>query len=302
MKHVIWYSNKFGRNDGPPLYYKVAMERMKMNVTHLIPEGDVRRWGDFDYHWWIDWGEDGLPIDQNWQLPEKGKKIYVVSDFHLDEKKYRVWKAKQFDYVFLNQKWFLPEFQKAGVKNVFYLPHAAEPQAYPHFEIIKKWDICFIGHIQTYHKGNTINMTRIDFLDQMFKEFPNFYFGSRNPQWPDKNMFDDAAKKFCQSKVVLNISVGNDWNMRANEVMVSGSFLLTNWIPECKSVEAYGFKDGVHYVSYRTIEEAIQKTKYYIEHDEEREKIAEAGYKQALQTGTYTSRIQEICKTVGISL
>ena len=299
---AIYYDNSFGRNDGPPLYYFEALKRFKeLEVMHLIPEGDTRRFGKFDYHFWVDWGEDGLPWT-HWQIPDDGgKKIYVCSDAHFGAE-YRYNKAKEFDHVFFNQKYYVNEYVKflnrpAGfdaTQFIDYLPHAAEPKAYPKFSIIKKYDICFIGHIQEEHKGNGVNVTRLDALDHMFKAFPNFYYGSRNPAFPDKNIFDDAAKKFCLSRIVFNISAGNDLNMRFFEALMTGSFLLTNKIPELKNAEAYGFIDGVHYVSYVSLDDAVKKAQYYLEHEDEREKIAKAGYKQALISGTYKSRIEEI--------
>jgi len=79
---------------------------------------------------------------------------------------------------------------------------------------------------------------------------------------------------------------------------VSGSFLLTNKIPELKNAEDYGFIDGIHYVSYSSLEDAKSKAKYYLEHDQERENIAKAGHKQALKTGTYMSRLEEILSKI----
>lgn len=304
---AIYYDNRYGRNDGPPLYYKHAMQQMKMDVTHLLPDGDTSRFGKFDYHFWVDWGEDAV-IGKQKALsltppPDGGKTIYIASDTHLDDG-YRFEKAKQFDYVFFNQKNAVDEFTKILQQDqirpydVSYLPHAAEPIAFPRFTIIKKYDLVFIGHIQEYHRGNGLNMSRIDVLDYVLKQFPNSYFGSRHPAWPEKNMFEDAAKKFCQSKIVFNISIGNDLNMRFFETLSTGSFLLTNKIPELKSAEKYGFINGVHYVSYKSLEDAVEKANYYIEHDDEREKIAKAGHKQSKLTGTYKSRIKEIVKTV----
>lgn len=301
---AIYYDNGFGRNDGPPLYYFEQLKKVKgLEVLHLVPEGDTRRFGKFDYHFWVDWGEDGLPWTP-WQIPDDGgKKIYIVSDAHFGAE-YRYNKAKEFDYVFFNQKYYLNEYALLGkpedkFQKVFYLPHAAEPKAYPHYKIIKKYDLCFIGHVQEEHKGNGVNITRLDALDEMFKAFPNFYYGSRNPVWPDKNIFEDAAKKFCLSRIVFNISAGNDANMRFFETLITGSFLLTNKIPELKNLEPYGFVDGIHYVSYTSIPDAIKKAQYYLEHEDEREKIAKVGCKQALISGTYKSRIEEIFKIVG---
>lgn len=294
MKRVaIWYDNRFGRNDGGPLYYFNQLKQRKdLEVFHLIPQGEVNEFGKFDYHFWIDWGEDGLPWKEWYPPKDGGKTIYVASDTHLGGK-YRYDKAKHYDYVFFNQKQAVEEWNKwaklVASRNLSsWLPHAVEPLAYPHFEILKKWDLCFIGHMQ--ERENYNGMTRIDTLDRMFKEFPNFYFGSRHPAFPGKNLFEDAAKKFCQSKIVFNISIGDDVNMRCFESMATGSFLLTNWLPTLDDL----FEDGKHLVTYKTIDEAIEKAHYYLEHEDEREKIALAGMEEVLSKHTYAKRLDTI--------
>lgn len=294
---AIYYDVRFGRNDGAPLYYfNVLKNKWKLNVDHLIPEGDTTQFGRYDYHFWVDWGEDGLPVDHDWRIPDDGgKKIYVVSDAHLGPD-YRYKYATNFDYVFFNQKSFMPKFSEyllqhktnKAPKYWEFLPHAVEPRAYPHTDIIKKYDICFIGHLQDVKNYN--GFSRIDFLDRMFKEFPNFYYGTRTPLDPKVNMFEDAARKFCMSKIVLNISILDDINMRVFETMATGNFLLTNWIPTLDDL----FKDGKHLVTYKTLDEAVEKTKYYLAHEEEREKIALAGQKEVLAKHTYSHRIQTI--------
>jgi hypothetical protein len=293
MKKVaIYYSNKFGRNDGSPLYYyNVLKQNKEFDTYHLIPEGDTSNFGKFDYHFWVDWGEDGLPWPE-WSIPKDGgKTIYVASDTHLG-REYRLNKAKQFDYAFFNQKDAAEE--AGGV----WLPHAAEPMAYPKIDIIKKYDVCFIGHIQDVVNYN--GFTRTDALDRLFKEIPNFYYGSRHPAFPDRNLFEDAGKKFSQSKIVFNISIKDDYNMRCNEVMMTGSFLLTNWIPIFDDLEReYGMIDGVHFVTYKTLDEMVEKAKYYLEHDEERQKIADAGYDLAIKKMTYKNRIETIFEVIG---
>lgn len=283
---AIYYSNKFGRNDGAPVYYwNVLLNQLKMDVTHLIPEGDTSNFGKFDLHFWVDWGEDGLPW-QEWDIPKDGgKTIYVASDTHLG-RKYRMDKAKKFDYAFFNQKDAAEEF--GGI----WLPHAAEPQAYPKIEIIKKYDVGFVGHVQETPNYN--GFTRVEALDRLFKEFPNFYYGSRHPAFPTVNLFEDAAKKFSLSKIVFNISIKDDINMRVFETLSTGSFLLTNWLPTLGDL----FEDGKHLVTYKTLDEMVEKAKYYLEHEEEREKIAEAGYQEFINKHTYKHRVEKILSIV----
>lgn len=300
-RHAIWYENNFGRNDGSPLYYfNVLKSQFKLDVKHLAPHGDTTQFGKFDYHWWIDWGEDGLPWKE-WEIPKDGgRTIYVGSDTHLG-KDYRFKKAEKFDYVFFNQKDAVEEYNKTHDNKAMWLPHAAEPKAYPNINIIKKYDVGFVGHVQETPNYNGI--TRVDALDRLFKEFPNFYYGSRHPGFPEKNLFEDAAKKFSMSKVVFNISIKGDLNMRFSEVLMTGSFLLTNRIPILNDLEKeYGFKEGIHYITYETLDEMVSKAKYFIDHDDERERIAKAGYDLAITNMTYSERVKSVASFVGFAL
>lgn len=299
---AIYYENRL-RNDGPPLYWlNVLKNQLNLDVTHLLPIGDTRSFGTFDYHFWIDFGEDSFSKEMSeWQIPKDGgKTIYVASDTHLDNG-YRFKRAQQFDYVFFNQLRAVKEYgtpKKGQHVYISWLPHAAEPEAYPHTVQAKKFDVCFIGHVQ--ETKNLNDMTRIESLHRLFQEFPNFYFGTRSPIDPSKNMFEDAARKFNQSKVVFNISIKDDINMRFFETLVAGGFLLTNSLPTLKDLEKqYGFIEGGHYATYDTYDELLELTRYYVEHDEERENIAKAGHEQALKTGTYLSRVESVLRIIG---
>ena len=293
QRHLILYHTSFGRNDGAPLYYYNCLKnQLNINIKHLAPQGDISNFGDFDYTRGVDYGEDVLPVDHEWEIPKNcGKTIYVASDTHLDNG-YRLKKAEKFDYVFFNQKSAVDEYNKTHENKAMWLPHAAEPQAYPKIEIIKKYDVGFVGHHQDTKNYN--GFTRTDALDRLFKEFPNFYYGSRHPGFPEKNLFEDAAKKFSLSKVAFNISIGDDINMRVFETLSTGSFLLTNWIPTLE----YIFDDGKHLVTYSTLDEMVELVKYYLEHDDEREAIAKAGYEEFINNHTYRHRVEKILKTV----
>ena len=78
--------------------------------------------------------------------------------------------------------------------------------------------------------------------------------------------------------------------MRIFEALSTGSFLLTNWIPTLGDL----FEDGKHLVTYKTLDEMVEKAKYYLEHEEEREKIAKAGYEEFIAKHTYRHRIEKI--------
>ncbi len=276
---IASYYHVINRNDGAPLYVTNVVNKMKdVDIVHLNPHGDISKFGKFDAHLWVDWGEDAVAPMLGYE-PFKCPKpnIYWVSDTHLGYE-YRLKKAREFDKVFCMQKRAVEEFKRDGIKNVEWLPHAAEPQAYMPFCIVKKYDVCFVGHL--------CNEKRVNFLDAVFKKFPNFWYGQR--------IFEEAARIFCQSKIVLNTAAVDDLNMRVFETLATQSFLLTENIPTIHEV----FKDGEHLVTYDSIDDAIDKADYYIKHDDERQQIAESGYNYIIKNHTYRHRVDRIIQEI----
>jgi spore maturation protein CgeB len=296
LRLAIYYDNECsGRNDGNPVYVLGSLKRMQekklLEVDHIVPKGDLQKFGTYDAHIWVDWGEDGLGNLIHYKMLDCPKpNIYWASDTHInnglvgDSYPYRLEMAKKFDYVFAAQKRGVEEFASDGVK-AEWLPHAVEPLAYcdpdtgkPFVFGSKKYDVCFVGHINS---GN-----RIEFLDSMFREFPNFFYGQR--------LFNEAAEKYAQSKICLNISMTDDLNMRTFEIMGAGAFCLTSWIP---TIEEH-FEDGKHLALYRSVPEAVDKAKYYLSHDSEREKIAQAGYEEVMAKHTIDHRTNKILEAI----
>lgn len=81
---------------------------------------------------------------------------------------------------------------------------------------------------------------------------------------------------FAESKINLNISLRSIHSgipLRVLDIMACGGFVLTNWQPE---LEEY-FTDGQQMAVFHSLEECMEKAKYYLSHEEERRKIAEAG-------------------------
>ncbi len=275
LRIANYYESRLGRNDGNPLYMWNAFKQIpNIESGHLVPHGDVTKFGTWDLHFEADWGEDALKGILPYEpvaIPKPS--AFWSSDTHLGYD-WRLEKARRTDFNFVCQKRALEDFTRDGIQNAIWMPHAVEPMAYPNLPSIKKYDLSFSGHINSEN--------RIEALERMFWAFPNFFYGQR--------LFESAAEIFCQSKVVFNISIKDDINMRVFETLSTGSFLLTNWIPTLEEL----FHDGVHLVTYKTLDEAIDKAKYYIEHDDEREKIAQAGMDEVRNKHTFVHRARQI--------
>lgn len=296
LRLAIHFENRLGRADGNPTYALCALKRMEekglLLVDHLIPDGTTKNHGQYDAHIWIDYAEDAVaPLcSYEFQFPTDAPVIYWASDTHLGYD-FRLSQAKRSDIVFVAQKDAVDRFKSDGIADPLWLPHAFEPQAYcdadtvahlpgkytnlkealPYDLISKPYDLCFVGHISSEN--------RIDALDQMFAAFPNFFYGQK--------LFNEAARKYAESKVVFNIAMKDDVNMRCFEVMGSKSFLLTDRVQSIDEL----MTDGKHCIMYSSIEEAIDKARYYINNDEEREAIALAGYKHVMEHHTIDHRI-----------
>lgn len=83
---------------------------------------------------------------------------------------------------------------------------------------------------------------------------------------------------FNASKVNLNItlrSIHSGGPLRVIDIMSSGGFVLSNYQSELSTL----FKEDKEIVLYRDLDEAVDKIYYYLEHEEERIEIAEAGNK-----------------------
>lgn len=95
---------------------------------------------------------------------------------------------------------------------------------------------------------------------------------------------------FRQSKINLNItmrSIQTGIPQRIWDVLACGGFLITNDQPE---VHEY-FKVGEQLETYRTKEELIDKIRYYLTHEEERERIAKTGYEEVAAKHDILQRI-----------
>jgi spore maturation protein CgeB len=194
---------------------------------------------------------------------------------------------------------YLPQvetYRGLGVPNVMHLPQGMDPELdRPARWIPRRYrcEVAFIGGNSPHR--NTILRAMAEAYDLQI----------RGPGWrkapPDlpiaggpiygkayARAVGGAAISLGASSLPAQTSQVASASNRMWKVMGCGGFYLGEWV---QGIEAFG-QDGVHCAWYRHPEEAIELVRYYLDHRDERIRIAEAGRRHALEHHTYAHRVR----------
>jgi len=213
-----------------------------------------------------------------------------------------------FDIIFISDPGHEMEWKDYGARNVICLPISAGcPNTFQkvakNYNIRRKYDIVFIGRLDT---GS--NEHRIKILNFLIKEGVNIkiwtWFLSNKfiNKYPllNKHVVGSAygkemVKILSQSKIALNIhdpSVPYGGNMRLFEIPATKSLQIADKCPQD------WFKDGDEIVIYKNNQDLLQKINYFIDNDEERERIAKNGYEKLVRKHQYKHRAKKILESI----
>ena len=234
-----------------------------------------------DVYLWIDSGAHEIEAGIG---KIKAPKVAYIIDSHVSPE-LRLAMARHFDCVFMAHKAQLPFFKENGIENVHWMPLACWPPLHEVDVQERTCDVAYVGSFSIEEDDR-----RRVLLGRVAERFPNSIVGRR---WPR-----EMARIYAQSKIVVNACFNNDVNMRVFEALASGSLLITD---PAEGLEEL-FTDGEHLVIYRNDEELLDVIQYYLEHPEERERIAAAGRELVLAKHTYRHRLDAMMKLVESSL
>jgi len=109
---------------------------------------------------------------------------------------------------------------------------------------------------------------------------------------------EEACKVYNASLVNLNTHHSQTkragLNTRAFEILAAGAVELTDYVPEMETLLEPGRETAV----FHSPEEARELSRHYAKADEERRRIAEAGYRRVLAEHTYRHRMQTLLATL----
>jgi len=193
--------------------------------------------------------------------------------------------APCFTLAVTTDKAAVAKYRAAGVNNVLLSQWACNHYLHRRLDLPYKYDVSFVGQPH----GDRVKV--IAALRAAGLRVDAFGYG-----WPGGRISTyEMNRIFCQSRVNLNLSnasVGgvNQIKGRDFEIPGCGGFMLTG---ENAALRDY-FLPGKEIATYTDIPDLIEKARYYLAHDAEREAVKEGGYKRALKDHTYEARLKEV--------
>lgn len=207
-----------------------------------------------------------------------------------------------YDWIFAYRQKNILEYKKLRYSNVSLLrSYFIKEKNYPVSDLQTqkyKTDVIFAGHYEDDERDEYIKAV----LDAGIK------FKLFGPEWERSQYYqyfinklkiipyltDDYNLALNSAKIALVFlsKLNNDtYTRRCFEISAAKTFMLSQYTDDLDSM----FKQGVEAEYFRDKEEMLDKIRYYLNHNDKREKIAQAGYERLLRDGhEVTDRAGEI--------
>ncbi len=209
--------------------------------------------------------------------------------------------APAYDYFFNQDHVVLRRLrEELGLKNCFYMAHSAEPKSDPFTNRVDRYNISFIGQYNSEQYPN-----REKYLMAVRNSGLNIWGTEGWAKTPLAKLYqgrsigDQRYDIYSHSKIVIDIN----WDVlpaeglsnRPFEATGCGAMFMTDHVRE-DIKRAY--VEGKEVVLFKDEHEMREKIEYYLEHGDEREKIARAGHQRTIKEHTYDHRVRQIMDTI----
>lgn len=167
---------------------------------------------------------------------------------------------------------------------IFYLPFSVDTNIYKNLDLPKTIDImaCFADYADGYK-----NRSRIKFIARQLK----------NNMYSKTVLHQQYVDTINKSKIFINANndYDNSLSMKYSECLACGTFFLTD---KPEDFDLLGYEDKKHLVLYNDFKDFKRKLKYYLNHDEIRERIAKNGMKFIRKHHSCEVRVQQMIKVI----
>lgn len=199
-------------------YVLKALENLGHYVVPINPfdyEASNNHEKYFDFLIAIDCGQSfEIPSD----LIYKQSAMWAI-DTHLNFFRY-LKMSLQYQFIFCAQLKAVRLFKKIDIQNVYWLPLGADEEFHSRKSGAAKYDVAFVGNLSWGHRKNV--------LKKLKKDFQPSYIGQAS--------HEKIGEIYGEAKIVFNISINDDLNMRVFEALCSGADLITDDVEGMKEL------------------------------------------------------------------
>lgn len=196
-------------------------------------------------------------------------------------------------YAYFDEKnWIKVWFHQMGAKRVLFTDGAYDRETHHPLSVTREdriWlgaDVIFVGSFEEDRAQQMLYLAQNDVSVRIW--------GGRWERWQEQHpnlkieghpvYGEDYVKALCASKIALGFlrKVNDDLQTgRTMEIPACGAFMLAERTREHLRL----FEEGEEAEFFDSKKELLKKVRYYLEHDEERERIAKAGRKRCVESG-----------------
>jgi hypothetical protein len=250
-----WYVERAFRNAGIPC------ASWSPDQLDQVPE-------QFDLYLWVDHGDN---YERPWPDRLRPAILYAI-DTHLKHSWPKIRRAAlQYDMVVCGQR------EGAVRLGAGWLPLACDAELHGGALAERDTDIAFVG--------TDGGVPRKFYLQALRERYSSHRIGPAD--------YRRIGERYGRARIAFNYAIARDVNMRVFEALAGGALLLTNALPH-DDLRRIGLERGAHYAEYASPEDLFARADYYLEHPEERQRIAEAGRREALARHTYRHRMKQL--------
>lgn len=213
-----------------------------------------------------------------------------------------------YDHCFVFDRSYEEPLRAAGGRSISFLPCAADqglyrPQAVTDDERARYGTLVSLVGVYSGHRARIVEAvsleTGLGVWGPRWREFLAARNGGHTQVFRGESLLPaEACKVYNAGAVNLNThhlqSRRGGLNTRAFEIPAAGAFELTDYVPEMESL----LEPGREVAVYRSPEEAADLARFYVKAEDQRRRIAEAGYRRVLAEHTYRHRMQTLLEVV----
>ena len=204
--------------------------------------------------------------------------------------------ARKLDLVLAtNADRFLKEYKDAGVPRCAFIPCPCDPDIQRPYDVEEKYrvDIVFTGKAE--HGDHDCDRDRYELAERL-AGMPNAkVYGS----FGQPAVYGiDCFYALSGAKITLSINALNDIRLYHSDRFINclscGAFVLAKRVPDTELL----FEDGIHLKYFDTPEEFFELADHYLEHEDERKRIAQAGMHRAHEEFNCTRMAQRVLDVI----